>query len=156
RRCAAEVEAAERGKAARVKGVVNGRVVAGKAELRRERQHVAARVVGPFVEQHVLAGVEYGAGVLEAADDFFQFHLQEVAFGRQKGTVASVVGHGPLEAVHRVMANDLIELGNGTRTSVRYRHTWIADLDVFTAVRDGRGQIILDPLVTERHAAAGS
>ena len=68
-------------------------------------------MVGPFVEQKVLASVEHGARILEAADDFFQFHLQEVAFGREERAVARIVGDGPLETVNRVMANVLRRVG---------------------------------------------
>ncbi len=61
-------------------------------------------MVGPLAEQEVLAGVENGARIFEAADDLFQFHLQEVAFGRQEGAVAGIVGDGPFETVQRVVA----------------------------------------------------
>ena len=146
-RSAAEIEAAERREAAGEEVVVNRRVVAGEADARREREHVPARVVGPFVQQQVLAGVEHGSRILEAADDLFQLQLQEVAFGRQERAVARIVGDGPLEAVHRVVADDFGELG-------KCRVGRIADLDVFAAVREGRREIVLDPLVAERDAAA--
>src|SRR4029079_16300317 len=86
-------------------------------------------------------------GILEAADDFFQFHLQEVSFSRQKGAVASVISDRPLETVYRVVSKNLVELGES-----RIRR--VADLDVFAAVGNASGQIVLHPLVAELHAAA--
>ena len=62
RRCAAEVEAADRGETAGEEAVVDRRVVAGETEFRAGADHVPARVVGPFVDEKVFASVDLRRG----------------------------------------------------------------------------------------------
>ena len=45
----------------------------------------------------------------KAADDFFDFELQEVTFCGEEGAIASVVGDAVLEAVDCVVADDFGE-----------------------------------------------
>src|SRR5690242_3809272 len=109
-------------------------------------------MIGTLVEQHILACVEDGSRVLEAADNLFQFHLQEVAFGCEERIVARVVGDSPLETMYRVVTEGFVELWSRVRIGRRY--VWVADFDVFATIGDTGRQIVFDPLVAERHAAA--
>src|SRR3954465_4403643 len=115
-----------------------------------------SRVIRPLIEQKVLASIDNRARVLETSEDFLKRELQKVAFRRQECAVAGVVGDTPAEAVHRVVTENRVEVGNRTRQAVWDVDTRVADFDVLAAIRDACREIIFDPLVAKLRAAAAA
>ena len=107
-----------------------------------------ARVVGPLAEQQILPAVEDGPRILERADDL----LRAPSCRKCPSVARNALSRVSLAMVHLKPCSAL-----SPTTSSSSGSEFVDGLLIFTSsprYDDGRRQIVLDPLIAERHAAA--
>ncbi len=148
RRGPAEIKTAHRGETTGIEAVVNRGVVTHPADIGGVAQHMPSRMIGPLVEQEILAKIGVHPWVLECPRDIFAANFEIVPLCWQKRAIAGIVDRGESESMERIVAHDIIQIGESS-----WNRGDIANLDAFSTIGRDRRQIILQPLMTNRNTS---